>query len=91
MTTATLTQAQNTGLRHQLAGAIDAIRNFSIELFTAHGLEVAPQLLGARGERICSVSHRHPNLQPTLFMHKRTGLLHANSSREKPWVCLRLC
>jgi len=37
MTTATITQAQSNGLRHQIAGAIDAIRKFSIELYTAHG------------------------------------------------------
>lgn len=37
MNTATITQAQNKGLRHQFADAFGKIRDFAIELYTAHG------------------------------------------------------
>jgi len=37
MSTATITQAQNKGLRHQFADSIARIREFAIELFVAHG------------------------------------------------------
>jgi hypothetical protein len=37
MNTATITQAQNQGLRHHFADAFGKIRNFAIELYTAHG------------------------------------------------------
>lgn len=37
MNTATITQAQNDGLRHQFADVLGKIRHFAIELYTAHG------------------------------------------------------
>jgi hypothetical protein len=37
MSTATITQAQDKGLRHQFADSIARIRAFAIELFVAHG------------------------------------------------------
>jgi len=37
MNTATITQAQNKGLRHQFADTLGKIRDFAIELYTAHG------------------------------------------------------
>lgn len=37
MNAATITQAQNKGLRHQFAGFLGTIRDFAIELYTAHG------------------------------------------------------
>lgn len=37
MNAATITQAQNKGLRHQFAGIFGTIRGFAIELYTAHG------------------------------------------------------
>jgi len=37
MNTATITQAQNKGLRHQFADILGTIRGFAIELYTAHG------------------------------------------------------
>jgi hypothetical protein len=37
MSTATITQAQNKGLRHQFADSVAAIRAFAIELYVAHG------------------------------------------------------
>lgn len=37
MSTATITQAQDKGLRHQFADSIGKIRDFAIELFVAHG------------------------------------------------------
>jgi hypothetical protein len=37
MSTATITQAQNKGLRHQFADAVASIRDFAIELYAAHG------------------------------------------------------
>jgi hypothetical protein len=37
MSTATITQAQDKGLRHQFADSIGKIREFAIELFVAHG------------------------------------------------------
>jgi len=37
MNTATITQAQDKGLRHQLADVLGKIRDFAIELYTAHG------------------------------------------------------
>jgi hypothetical protein len=37
MSTATITQAQNKGLRHQFAGSFGKIRDFAIELYAAHG------------------------------------------------------
>jgi hypothetical protein len=37
MSTATITQAQNKGLRHQFADSIAKIRDFAIELYAAHG------------------------------------------------------
>jgi hypothetical protein len=37
MSTATITQAQDKGLRHQFADSIARIREFAIELFVAHG------------------------------------------------------
>ena len=41
MSTATITQAQNKGLRHQFADTIASIRNFAVELYAAHGGWVA--------------------------------------------------
>lgn len=37
MSTATITQAQNKGLRHQFADGIAKIRDFAVELYAAHG------------------------------------------------------
>lgn len=37
MNTATITQAQTKGLRHQFADILGTIREFAIELYTAHG------------------------------------------------------
>jgi hypothetical protein len=37
MSTATITQAQDKGLRHQFADTVASIRAFAIELFVAHG------------------------------------------------------
>jgi len=37
MNTATITQAQDKGLRHQFAAITGTIRAFAIELYTAHG------------------------------------------------------
>jgi hypothetical protein len=37
MSTATITQAQNKGLRHQFADAVASIRDFAVELYAAHG------------------------------------------------------
>ncbi|WP_296946460.1 hypothetical protein [uncultured Massilia sp.] len=37
MSIATITQAQDKGLRHQFAEAFATIRDFAIEMYTAHG------------------------------------------------------
>jgi hypothetical protein len=37
MSTATMTQAQDKGLRHQFAETAAMVRSFAIELFVAHG------------------------------------------------------
>jgi hypothetical protein len=37
MNTATITQAQDKGLRHQFADIVSSIRTFAIELYAAHG------------------------------------------------------
>lgn len=37
MSTATITQAQDKGLRHQFAETARTIRDFAIELYAAHG------------------------------------------------------
>jgi len=37
MNTATITQAHDKGLRHHFADAFAKIRDFAIELYTAHG------------------------------------------------------
>lgn len=37
MNTATITQAQSKGLRHQFAEAAAKLRAFAIEMYTAHG------------------------------------------------------
>jgi len=37
MNAATITQAQNKGLRHQFTEILGTIRRFAIELYTAHG------------------------------------------------------
>jgi hypothetical protein len=37
MNTATITQAQHKGLRNEFADVFGKIRNFAIELYTAHG------------------------------------------------------
>jgi hypothetical protein len=37
MSTATITQAQNKGLRHQFADGFGKIRDFAVELYAAHG------------------------------------------------------
>ena len=37
MNTATITQAQTKGPRHQLADILGTVRDFAIELYTAHG------------------------------------------------------
>lgn len=37
MNTATISQAQTKGLRHQFAELLATIRGFAIELYTAHG------------------------------------------------------
>jgi hypothetical protein len=43
MSTATITQAQDKGLRHQFADSIGKIRDFAIELYAAHGGWIAHQ------------------------------------------------
>jgi hypothetical protein len=37
MSTATITQAQNKGLRQQMADSFGKIRDFAVELYAAHG------------------------------------------------------
>ena len=37
MSAATITQAQDKGLRHQFADSIAKVRDFAIELYAAHG------------------------------------------------------
>ena len=37
MSTATITQAQNKGLRHQFADSLGKVRDFAVELYAAHG------------------------------------------------------
>jgi hypothetical protein len=37
MSTATITQAQGKGLRHQFAETVRNIRDFAVELYAAHG------------------------------------------------------
>jgi len=37
MSIATITQAQNKGLRHQFADSLGKIRDFAVELYAAHG------------------------------------------------------
>jgi len=37
MNTATITQAQDKGLRHHIAELFGKIRDFAIEMYTAHG------------------------------------------------------
>jgi hypothetical protein len=37
MSTASITQAQNKGLRHQFADSLGKIRDFAVELYAAHG------------------------------------------------------
>ena len=37
MSTATITQAQGKGLRHQILDAARKVRHFAIELYAAHG------------------------------------------------------
>jgi hypothetical protein len=37
MSTATITQAQDKGLRHQFAETVRHIRDFAVELYAAHG------------------------------------------------------
>jgi hypothetical protein len=37
MSTATITQAQNKGLRHQFSDGLGKIRDFAVELYAAHG------------------------------------------------------
>jgi hypothetical protein len=47
MSTATITQAQDKGLRHQFADSIAKIRAFAIELYVAHGGWFAHDAVGA--------------------------------------------
>lgn len=42
MNTATITQAQDKGLRHQFADLFGKIREFAIELYEAHGGLIVP-------------------------------------------------
>jgi hypothetical protein len=42
MTTATITQAQDKGLRHQFTALAGSVRTFATELFAAHGGWLAP-------------------------------------------------
>ncbi|MGZ5202919.1 MAG: hypothetical protein ACXWC4_24410 [Telluria sp.] len=42
MTAATITQAQDKGLRHQLQAVASGLRAFATELFAAHGGWLAP-------------------------------------------------
>jgi hypothetical protein len=37
MSTATITQAQDKGLRHQFADTLNKLRDFAVELYAAHG------------------------------------------------------
>jgi hypothetical protein len=42
MTSATITQAQDKGLRHQFTALLGSVRNFAVELYAAHGGWLAP-------------------------------------------------
>jgi hypothetical protein len=42
MTAATITQAQDKGLRHQLNALAGSVRDFATELYAAHGGWLAP-------------------------------------------------
>lgn len=42
MNTATITQAQDKGLRHHVTETLSKIRNFAIELYNAHGGLMVP-------------------------------------------------
>ncbi len=54
MSAATITQAHNTGARHQLSALVSNVRAFATELFAAHGGWLAPatktKFLGAKPE-----------------------------------------
>jgi hypothetical protein len=61
MSTATITQAQNKGLRHQFADAVASIRDFAIELYAAHGgwfVQDASQPASAASARATQKSRR---------------------------------
>ncbi|MGZ5201648.1 MAG: hypothetical protein ACXWC4_17935 [Telluria sp.] len=42
MSTATITQAQDKGLRHQFSALAGSVRDFATELYAAHGGWLAP-------------------------------------------------
>ena len=68
MNTATITQAQNKGLRHQFADVVAKVRDFAIEMYTAHGgwfvIDAAQPASGA-------LARTYDNYAPTLAANLR--------------------
>jgi hypothetical protein len=63
MNTATITKAQDKGLRHHLADAFGKIRDFAIELYTAHGGWIVPDVAQpASGALARSRMQRHAGI-----------------------------
>lgn len=71
MSTVTITQAQNKGLRHQFADAIAAIRAFAIELYAAHGGWIAQSAAPNGREQLLSLAAAAESHSPALSAELR--------------------
>jgi hypothetical protein len=72
MTVATITQAQDKGLRHQFAGIISDVLEFCRELYTAHGgLRAAAKARRAqemRSPQVAALADRFEQYAPSLSL-----------------------
>jgi hypothetical protein len=71
MSTATITQAQDKGLRHQFADSLGKIRDFAIELYAAHGGWIAHQTAQDSRAQLMSLAAAAESHSPALSAELR--------------------
>ena len=71
MSTATITQAQNKGLRHQFADTAARIRRFAVELYAAHGGWIAQDTAGNSRAQLLSLAAAAESHSPALSAELR--------------------
>jgi hypothetical protein len=71
MSTATITQAQDKGLRHQLADTVARIRGFATELYAAHGGWIAQETTRNSRAQLLSLAAAAESHSPSLSAELR--------------------